>query len=247
MPRIFLSPSTQEWNPYVTKGQNEELVMNRLADAMEPYLRSTGIAYIRNDPERNAAGAIADSNAGSFDVHLALHSNAAPQQFSGMLRGIDVYYAPKSYDSETLATIIANNLKQIYPLPDDVTARPTASLGEVLRTIAVAVLAEIGYHDNPEDAAWIQSNLDKIAENLVMSLADYFGIPFIEASPVIPGTVHTEGSRLNLRNYPSLSGKIIRQIPDGMQLLLYGETNGWYVTQYDGQTGYVSGEFIRRS
>ena len=246
MPRIFLSPSTQEWNPYVTEGQNEELVMNRLADAMEPSLRSTGIAYIRNDPVRNAAGAIADSNAGSFDVHLALHSNAAPQQFAGMLRGIDVYYAPKSYDSETLATIIANNLKQIYPLPDDVTARPTASLGEVLRTKAVAVLAEIGYHDNPEDAAWIQSNLDKIAENLVMSLADYFGIPFIEASPVIPGTVHTEGSRLNLRNYPSLSGKIIRQIPDGMQLLLYGETNGWYVTQYDGQIGYVSGEFIRR-
>ncbi len=247
MPRIFLSPSTQEWNPYVTEGKNEELVMNQLADAMEPYLRSTGIEYVRNNPSRNVAGAIADSNAGNFDVHLALHSNAAPQQFSGMLRGIDIYFAPRSYHSETLATIIANNLQRIYPMPEDVTARPTTSLGEVLRTKAVAVLAEIGYHDNPEDAEWLQNNLQLIAQTMVLSLADYFGIPFIEAGPVIPGTVDTQGSRLNLRSYPSLAGKILIQIPDGTQLLLYGETDGWYVTEYNGQTGYVSGEFIHRN
>ena len=117
MPIIFLSPSTQEWNPYVSEGINEELVMNRLANAMEPYLRACGIRFVRNDPERNAAGAIADSNAGRFDVHLALHSNAAPEQFAGILRGIDVYYAPNSKDSEMLATIIANNMQRIYPLP----------------------------------------------------------------------------------------------------------------------------------
>ncbi|MBP0970754.1 MAG: peptidoglycan hydrolase, partial [Oscillospiraceae bacterium] len=62
MPIIFLSPSTQEFNPYLTEGKNEELVMNQLANAMEPYLRSCGIRFVRNDPQRNVAGAIADSN-----------------------------------------------------------------------------------------------------------------------------------------------------------------------------------------
>ena len=181
MPIIFLSPSTQEWNPYVSEGNNEELVMNRLANAMEPYLRACGIRFVRNDPERNAAGAIADSNAGRFDVHLALHSNAAPEQFAGILRGIDVYYAPNSKDSEMLATIIANNMQRIYPLPSQVMARPTTALGEVLRTKAVAVLAELGYHDNPEDEAWLRGNLDRIAQNLVLSLTDYFGIPIMES------------------------------------------------------------------
>ena len=244
MPIIFLSPSTQEWNPYVTPGNNEEMVMNELANALEPYLRSSGIDYIRNDPARNVAGAIADSNAGQFDVHLALHSNAAPAQFAGMLRGIDVYYAPSSRDSELLATITANNMKRVYPLPDQVVARPTASLGEVLRTRAVAILAEIGYHDNLEDAAWIKSNLENIARSLALSLTDYFGIPFIEAGPVCPGTVNTENSRLNLRSYPSLEGRILTQIPDGTQLVLTGETDGWYVTRYDGFTGYVSAKYI---
>lgn len=244
MPIVFLSPSTQEFNPYVTPGKNEELVMNQLAEAMEPYLRSSGIDYVRNDPVRNVAGAIADSNAGRFDVHLALHSNAAPAQFAGMLRGIDVYFAPQSYDSELLANITANNLQRIYPLTDNVLARPTTNLGEVLRTRAVAILAELGYHDNEEDAAWLLNNLDLIAQNLVLSLTDYFGIPFITAQPPKPARVCTDGSRLNLRDYPSLSGRILTQIPDNTELVLNGETDGWFVTSFDGHTGYVSGEFI---
>lgn len=245
MPTVFLSPSTQEWNSYVNGTDNEEKVMNLLADELEPYLRASGISYVRNEPERNVAGAIADSNAGQFDVHLALHSNAAPEQFAGMLRGIDVYYAPNSKESELLATIIANNLKRVYPLPDQSVARPTNSLGEVLRTRAVAVLAEIGYHDNREDAVWLRSHLPQIARNLALSLTDYFGIPFVEAGPVFSGTVNTEGSRLNLRSYPSLESRILTQIPDQTQLVLFGETDGWYVTSYNGKTGYVSGEFVR--
>ena len=35
MPRIFLSPSTQEYNPYITGNGSEEYFMNLIADAME--------------------------------------------------------------------------------------------------------------------------------------------------------------------------------------------------------------------
>ena len=126
MPKVFLSPSTQEWNPYAgSENGNEELYMNLIADRMEPYLRSSGITYVRNDPDRNVGGAIADSNAGYFDVHLALHSNAAPEHLAGKLRGIDVYYYPYDKYSEMLGVITANNFMSIYPLPDKCTARPT--------------------------------------------------------------------------------------------------------------------------
>lgn len=243
MPSVFLSPSTQEWNPYVNGG-NEELYMNQVADRMEPYLRSSGIIYRRNDPNRGAAGAIADSNAGNYDVHLALHSNAAPESLSGQLRGIDIYYSPASKESEELATIIANNFKTIYPLPDKSNARPTNSLGEVTRTNAVAVLCEIGYHDNVQDAAWIKNNLNAIAVNLVESLCDYFGIPFVNAGPVRTGIVTAGGSNLNIRSYPSMNGRIIGSVPDGAKVIVYGKTGDWYVIFYQGITGYVSGEFL---
>ena len=50
MPKIFLSPSTQEYNQYVTGAGSEEYFMNLLADAMEPLLLANGIQYVRNDP-----------------------------------------------------------------------------------------------------------------------------------------------------------------------------------------------------
>ena len=48
MPIIYLSPSTQEWNEYVTGSGSEEYNMNLLADALEPYLLSNGIQFRRN-------------------------------------------------------------------------------------------------------------------------------------------------------------------------------------------------------
>ena len=57
MPFLFLSPSTQEFNPYVTEG-NEEYWMNQLADRMEPYLYVSGINVTRNNPAGTAATAV---------------------------------------------------------------------------------------------------------------------------------------------------------------------------------------------
>ena len=53
------------------------------------------------------------------------------------------------------AEILAENFKKIYPDPSKVRAVPTTRLVELTKTNAPAVLMEIAYHDNPEDAAWI--------------------------------------------------------------------------------------------
>ena len=58
MPRIYLSPSLQEYNPFYGGGSEEE-VMNLIADAMEPYLAADGIEYLRNAPEMTLGQAIA--------------------------------------------------------------------------------------------------------------------------------------------------------------------------------------------
>ena len=86
MPNIFLSPSTQEYNPYIIGG-SEEYYMNLIADAMEPYLRSSGIQFTRNNRNGSAAQSIAQSNAGNYDLHVALHSNAAPPGSTGRSKG----------------------------------------------------------------------------------------------------------------------------------------------------------------
>lgn len=179
MPTIYLSPSTQEYNQYVTGG-NEEYYANLIADAMVPYLRASGIGFTRNDPSYTVSDSIAASNRGNYDLHLAIHSNAAPESLAGMLRGSDVYYYRDSQAGRRAADITANNLKLIYPLPDMVAAVPTTTLAELRRTRATAILVEVAYHDNVEDATWIVENIDAIGRNLALSVADILGVPFVE-------------------------------------------------------------------
>ena len=178
MPFLFLSPSTQYFNPYITTG-DERYWMNALADEMTPYLHASGITVTRNDPDGSAAQSIRDSNASRQDFHLALHSNAAPQALSGRLRGVDIYYYPTSEAGLRMANILVDNIKPIYPLPDRVQARSSTIIGELRRTRAPAVLTELGYHDNTEDANWLTGNLDAIARALALGVTEYFGVPFL--------------------------------------------------------------------
>ena len=115
--------------------------MNRLADAMTPYLETSGINVSRNDPAGTVGNSIRMSNAGNYDFHLALHSNASPPATSGQQAGIDLYYYPSSAPALRMANILADNLRPIYPQPEKVRTLATTSLVEVRATRAPAVLA----------------------------------------------------------------------------------------------------------
>lgn len=243
MPFLFLSPSTQEYNPYITGG-SEEYWMNQLADHMVPYLQASGINVTRNDPDGTVGASIRASNAGNYDFHLALHSNAAPESLSGQLRGIDIYYYTPSLNGLRMANIIVDNLKEIYPLPDRVRAVPTTAIVEVRRTRAPAVLAELGYHDNLEDAQWITNNLTAIARSLSLSVTEYFGLPLLSPRPAREGTVRLESGSLNLRGAPSISGAVLASIPNGAAVSVLGSYNGWLSVNYDGLIGWVRSDFI---
>lgn len=246
MPNIYLSPSTQEYNPYITGSGSEEYWMNRIADAMEPYLRANTIRFTRNTPEMTAASSIAQAARGSYDFYLALHSNASGDGSSeGRQRGIIAFYYPTSTNGRRAADIFVKNLKEIYPLPQLVTARATTALGEVRQPKMPSVLLEIGYHDNTADARWIEENVQSIAENLSRSLSEYFALPFIYPTTPRTGTVITEESALNVRAYPSMSGQVVGSVPREAQLTVYGQYDSWYSMAYGGLAGYVRSDYVR--
>ena len=243
MPILYLSPSTQENNYYVNGGTEEEN-MNLLADRMVPYLDASGIRISRNTPSMTAASSIAASNAGNYDLHLALHSNAAPEGRYGQARGILVFHYPGSAQGKRAAEIVAENLKASYPLPDKVRVEPTTAIGEVRRVRAPSVFLEIGYHDNPDDAAWIKNNMGEIARVLVLSLAEYFGIPFLTPVPARSGMVDVEHGPLNVRARPSTQAPVLAQAPDGAELTVLNQWENWYLVNYKGTIGYVSRDYV---
>lgn len=243
MPFLFLSPSTQDFNPYVTT-ENEQYWMNQLADRMEPYLFASGLNVTRNDPNGSAAQSIRASNAGTYDFHLALHSNASPEALAGRQRGVDIYYFPASEEGLRMANILVDDLKPIYPLPERVRALPTVLIGEVRRTKAPSVLAELGYHDNVEDADWLTGNLEEIAAALSEGVTEYFGLPFLTPSEPRTGIVTLSSGTLNLRSLPTTDAAVLAQLPNGATVTILGQFDEWYTVEYDGLHGFASSRYI---
>ncbi len=244
MYKIYLSPSTQEFNLY-TNGGTEEFYMNLIADEMEPYLKASNIDYVRNTPEMTARTSIEESNNSDVDLHVSLHSNASPEAKAGQRQGSEAYYNPNNRWSKAFADIVVDNLKLIYPDPDNVRALPTDSLGEVTKVVAPGVLIEFAYHDNESDATWIKENINPIAKNVVMSITEYFGVPFVNPSEVKRGIVNLRFGNLNMRKFPSLGASIVGTIPNGAEVTILKKAGNWYYIKYGNKVGYVHSDFIQ--
>ena len=76
------------------------------------------------------------------------------------------------------------------------------------------MLAELGYHDNLEDEAWITGNIEPIAAALVESVCEYFGHPFLQPTERQEGTVVLTSGALNLRAAPSYDAPVHLSDPE---------------------------------
>ena len=54
---------------------------------------------------------------------------------------------------------------------------------ELKRTTAPAILAEVAFHDNPEDAQFIIDNIYELGQAVAKGVLDYFGIEYVEDTP----------------------------------------------------------------
>lgn len=242
MPKVYLSPSTQEFN-IALSGLSEEYYANLIANAVIPYLETSGIEYGRNTPGMTALTSAQQANAGDYDFYLAIHSNAAGEQNPGSERGAEIYYYPTSTQGRRAAEIFANNYKEIYPLPDEVRVIPLATLIELNKTRMPAILFETAYHDNQQDLEWLSANINNIGRNLALSVADYFGVEFVE--PFARGIVTLSSGSLNIRNRPNTRGDITGILNNGDIVNIIESENGWYEIRYGDVTGYVNSRYIR--
>ena len=169
MATVYLSPSLQEFNTGVGDYGTEEERMNQVADVVQRELTNAGITVYRNSPEMSLAQAVADSNRRGPDVHVAIHSNASA---TGQARGPEVYVYSRSSPAYPLAQLMYASLEAISPTPG-LGVRVNPNLYELRRTRAPAVLAEVAFHDNPQDAQWIISNIEGIGKAIAGSVIEF--------------------------------------------------------------------------
>ncbi|HEY9059235.1 MAG TPA: N-acetylmuramoyl-L-alanine amidase [Pseudobacteroides sp.] len=169
---VYLSPSMQEHNEGVAGYGTEEVRMNQVADVVERVLTRHGINVYRNKPDWTLQKVAQDSNNKKPNLHFAIHSNA------GGGCGGEIYaYAPGG-EGEKAARAIYSELEPITPTADR-GVKFWPELYELRKTTAPAVLVEIAFHDNEDDAKWIIANIEKIGTALAKGVLKYFGIEFV--------------------------------------------------------------------
>ena len=77
-----------------------------------------------------------------------------------------------------------------------------------------------------------------------MGVTEYFGLPLLMPGAVRTATVQTGGGSLNLRGAPTTAAPVLQRIPDGAQVEVLSEYNGWYVVRYQDLIGYVQGNYL---
>ena len=177
---IYLSPSNQTWNKGVQSigYTNESLIMNRLADIVEPILKQRGFVVYRNKPSMTLDQIVNQSKSLKVNLHLALHSNASENP--GSMTGIETYVYSRNSTISPLARSIQSSLESIYYKANP--RRLIYGLEEnyILREINPkkvdnGVLIEVAYHDEENDASWILNNLNQIGSTIANTVSSYFG------------------------------------------------------------------------
>lgn len=182
---VYLSPSVQDWNVGYGDFGTEEQRMNQIADVVAYELDRNGLTLVRNDPSQTLQEIVAQSNAISPKIHVAIHSNASA---NGKARGPTVYVHKFGSESERLANDIYDQLLAISPtdgfgVREGYTAFNGQGYYELRRTRAPAVLVEVAFHDNPEDARFIIDHIYEIGVAIAKGILEYFGRSYRSDSP----------------------------------------------------------------
>lgn len=157
MSKVCVLPSTSP--AQYPNGGAEDYWMSQIAAAMGPFLAALG-AEPSSAPE--ASG-----------LCLILRTHAAPAEVEGKIKGTHIYYYAYSPASQRAAQIVAAHMKEAYPQPELVDAAPTPVPAELSTARVPTVMIKLGYHDNPQDEAWVVNSVGKIAESLSKAAAEF--------------------------------------------------------------------------
>jgi hypothetical protein len=151
-------------------GHSEKEHCEELVDVMLPMLAQRGIEWkVRGTGSLSKH--INEATAWGADLYVPIHTNAA----SGTARGTRFGFYPGRQDSAKACKTFKANWIRIYPYSDRVKTT-TYTFAEAKSPRCPSVYCELIFHDNRDDAVWFHANTERIAFNLVESIADVLGV-----------------------------------------------------------------------
>ena len=105
------------------------------------------------------------------DFYLAIHTNA----FNETVRGTETYYHSSDAEGKKFATALLDKVSELTECKRRTKAND--NLIELNTPTCARAYIEVDFHSNPERAAWIVENAQKIGETIAECIAEYYCLP----------------------------------------------------------------------
>ena len=174
--KIYLSPSDQNSNTYVTGNTNEMEQCYKIASAAKAALERNGFSVkMPSKKGQTMKDNVKESNSWGADIHIPIHTNGA----YGNTLGTMIMVCRNKGEANKIANAILDSVGPITPGKDfAISERP--DLYELNSTNSIAVYVEVEFHDNVTGAKWIINNSQKAGEAIAKGICDYYKVEFIE-------------------------------------------------------------------
>lgn len=203
--KIYVSPSDQTENRYAAGNTNEAAQCRKIAAALVKALERCGFEARTDFADGSDAmdARIAESNAWGADLHLPIHTNA----FNGKVMGTRIFCYQFGGEGHAVGKAVMDALSPITPgSSDGITEYP--GLAEIRKVDAPTCYVEVGFHDNPTEAAWIIGNTVPIGEALCKGLCAHYGVPYVDAEVRTPARYNT------LEDIPGYAAPTVKKLVD---------------------------------
>lgn len=203
-------------------GSTAEYYLNLISDETAACLNANGISFSNQEdaPENSAEIGLKTEN---------LKSTQTP--------GMKISFPSGDPDSSRLANIIFENMKKIYFNPSNmkIISTNTARGKGPSATIVFENL------QSEENLAWLRQNTEEISAQLIMSLTEFFGLPYVACQEAQTGMAKEDES---IRSRPSLISPVTGSTNKGSKVNVLGQWEDWYVIGENGNIGYIQTKFI---
>ena len=224
--KIYLSPSNQTGNKFITGDTNEGAVWNEIAVKLQRLLADYECEVKMCKPSQTLGVRADDAKAWGADVYIAMHSNAAGTANKGA-HGVEVYYdSRKGAATKALAQAVLTQLSTIFTSRG---LKTSSKLIDCYKPSMPSIIGECGFHDNKMDALLILNNKDKIAQLYCAALAQYLGLkkkdgttPSTPSTPdTTPATTFKAGDLVKITGSKYYDGQTIPNWVKNMKWYVY--------------------------
>ena len=168
---IFLSPSNQTANVGAYSNTNECEQCERIAKYAYDYLIKNYDCTVEiAERADNMSKRCAEAKDFGADFYLAIHTNA----FNETVRGTETYYHSSDAEGKKFATVLLDKVSELTECKRRTKAND--NLIELNTPTCARAYIEVDFHSNPERAAWIVENAQKIGETIAECIVEQYNL-----------------------------------------------------------------------